>query len=150
MNRRVLIFDDDQAIRKILWLLFDSLGYEVFTFPHPGVCPLSNEQICACPEGQACSDIIISDLQMPFKNGLDFVAEQIKKGCRCKNIALMSGTFTQTQLDKAENLGIKVFRKPFRFGDVKKWVDRIENELDPGRKLADWYSPAIQKKKNKP
>lgn len=150
MSRRVLVFDDDPAIRKILWLLFDNLGYEIFTFPHPGLCPLSDQEICLCPEGQACSDIIISDVEMPVMNGLDFVADQIKKGCRCKNIALMSGDFSQAHLDKASDLGIKVFRKPFRFADVKKWVEHIEKEFDPERRLANWYLSRPQKPKRMP
>ena len=41
MSYRALIFDDQKEIRQMLWALFDSRGYEVFTFPHPGLCPLA-------------------------------------------------------------------------------------------------------------
>lgn len=32
MNYRALIFDDEKSIRQMLWLLFDSRGYEVFSW----------------------------------------------------------------------------------------------------------------------
>jgi len=103
MNYRVLIFDDQKEIRQLLWSLFDDRGYEVFTFPHPALCPLSEENQCPCPKEQTCSDLIISDVDMPFKNGLDFIEEQIKKGCKCENIALMSGALTSEHLTKAKS-----------------------------------------------
>jgi CheY-like chemotaxis protein len=94
MNYRVFIFDDQKDIRQVLCSLFDRRGYEVFAFPHPGTCPLSEEEICPCPIEQTCTDVILSDVNMPIKNGLDFWEAQIQKGCRCKHFALMSGDFT--------------------------------------------------------
>jgi DNA-binding NtrC family response regulator len=144
MSFRALIFEDDRALRQILWMMFDSRGYEVFSFPSPVSCPLSEEKICPCPEEQSCSDLIISDIQMPFMNGLDFIATQIEKGCRCSHIALMSGNFTAAYVAKAKSLGLTTFAKPFTFTDIKKWLDQIEKDIDPNRKLADWYLNRIQ------
>ena len=138
MNYRVLIFDDQKVIRQVLWSLFDDRGYEVFTFPHPGLCQLSEVNHCPCPEGQACSDVIISDVEMPFKNGMDFIEEQINKGCRCKNIALMSGAFKNKHIAKAKSLGLTLFKKPFRLADINNWLDQIEKNIDPERNLAVW------------
>jgi len=148
MNYRVLIFDDQQIIRQLLWSLFDNRGYEVFTFPNPAICPLSEEDHCPCLKEQACSDVIISDVEMPFKNGLDFIEEQINKGCRCKNIALMSGAFTNEHLVKAKSLGITIFEKPFQLVDINNWLDRIEKNIDPERRLADWFLGRIQDEKD--
>ena len=145
MKLRALIFDDHQEIRQFLWAVFDSRGYEVFTFPHPAICPLSGENPCPCPKEQSCSDIIISDVEMPFKNGLDFIEEQISKGCRCKNIALMSGAFTNEHFAKLKSSGIMYFKKPFKLDDLEIWLDRIEKNIDPERKLADWYLKKIPK-----
>ena len=112
MSYRVLIFDDDQNIRKLMWTLFDSRGYEVFTFPHPGSCPLNHVDNCLCSEGESCSDVIISNLEMPNLNGLDFIEKQVKKGCRCSNIALMSGNITDAQTVRAQSLESQIFNKP--------------------------------------
>ena len=139
MNYRALIFDDEEEIRKMLWSLFDNRGYEVFTFPNPALCPLSEEEVCPCVDGQACSDIILSDVNMPIKNGLDFLEEQIKKGCRCKHIALMSGAFRDDSVSKAKSLGIKIFKKPFKIAEINNWLDQIEKDIDSERKLSDWF-----------
>lgn len=139
MNYRALIFDDDKDIRKVLWLIFDNRGYEVFTFPHPATCPLSTKDICPCEEQQSCADVIISDIDMPVINGVDFIEEQINKGCRCENLALMSGDFTQEHISRAKVMGIKTFNKPFTLSEINDWLDNVEKKIDPNRKLADWY-----------
>ncbi len=139
MKYRVLIFDDEKTIRQMLWSLFDNRGYEVFTFPNPSSCPISEEKVCPCRDKQTCSDIILSDVNMPIKNGLDFLEEQIKKGCRCKHIALMSGAFTDESVSKAKSLGIKIFKKPFKITEIINWLDQVERDIDPERNLSDWF-----------
>ena len=139
MNSRALIFDDMKEIRKILRKLFDKRGYEVFTFPNPALCPLSELEVCPCSSEEACADVILSDLNMPIKKGTNFLEEQIKKGCRSKHYALMSGDFTDGDVSKAKSLGIKLFKKPFKLKEVINWLDQIENDIDPKRKLSDWY-----------
>jgi CheY-like chemotaxis protein len=147
MNYRALVFDDEPAIRKILWMLLDSRGYEVFTFPHPGLCPLSQSDNCPCPKDQACSDVILSDVDMPVKNGFEFIEEQIKKGCRCSHIALMSGSFIKEHFDRADALGITIFSKPFRLSEIEHWLDQIEKDIVPKRKLTDWFLNKISQDK---
>lgn len=139
MRNRVLIFDDEKEIREVLRSLFNIRKYEVFTFPHPDACSLSKEKVCPCPEGQACSDIILSDLKMPFKNGLDFIKEQLKKGCKCKHIALMSGYFTDEDVSYANLKGLKIFKKPFHLSEIINWLNKVEKDIDPKRKLSDLF-----------
>jgi len=136
---RVLIFDDDAIIRKILWQYFDNRKYEVLTFPHPKSCALCDIQSCDCPIQEACADIIISDLNMPFMKGLDFLELQITKGCKAKHLALMSGDLTATDADRAVQHGIKLFEKPFVFKELDEWVKVVEEEIPAERRLADWY-----------
>lgn len=137
---RILIFDDDKVIRKILWEYFDSLDYEVFTFPHPKSCALCDIYSCHCPAMEACSDIILTDLNMPFVKGLDFLEQQIKKGCKVKHLALMSGDLTEDDSERAKTLGIKLFEKPFRFTELYDWVEIVQKEIPENRRLTDWES----------
>lgn len=139
MSYRTCIFDDEKDIRQVLWSFFDSRGYEVLTFPYPASCPLSEEKVCPCPRGQVCSDVIVSDLNMPIKNGLEFLEEQIKKGCKCKHMALMSGYFTDEDLSKANLLGLKIFKKPINLSELINWLDQVEKDVDPKRKLSDFF-----------
>lgn len=139
MRPRVLIFDDDPLIRQLLWAVCDRRGYEVFTFPDPGLCPLHTTDSCPCETGRSCSDIIISDLKMPNVMGLDFVEELIGKGCRCRNVALMSGSWSDDEFHRAQRLGCKVFAKPFHVSQIIEWLDAVEGRLVPSRKLDDWH-----------
>ena len=105
----------------------------------PVYAPLSEEEVCPCAEGQACSDIILSDVNMLIKDGLRFIEEQIEKGCRCNRIALMSGAFSDESVSKANSLGIKTFEKPFKISEMISWLDQIEKDVEPKRKLSDWF-----------
>ena len=135
---RVLVFDDDDVIRKLLWEYFDRRRYEVFTFPHPESCALCKIHSCTCPTRAACADIIISDLNMPFVRGLDFLEQQIDKGCKVKNLALMSGDLTEEDSDRAKTLGIMLFVKPFSLALLDGWVRTVEKGIPENRLLADW------------
>ena len=143
MKYRALIFDDMKEIRKILWKLFDNRGYEVLTFSHPALCPLSEKEVCPCSSEETCADVILSDVNMPIKKGIDFLEEQIKKGCRCKHFALMSGEFSEEDVSKAKSLGIKIFEKPFKLAQIINWLDQIEKDTDQKRKLSDWFLKRI-------
>jgi DNA-binding response OmpR family regulator len=148
MSYRALIFDDEKEIRNILWILFDDRGYQVFTFPHPGICPLSEEKICPCSSDEMCSDVILSDLNMPVKKGIDFLEEQIKKGCKCKHFALMSGDFSDEDVSRAKSFGVHIFKKPFNIEEITNWLDQIERDFNPKRRLSDWFlnkMPEIQR-----
>jgi DNA-binding response OmpR family regulator len=139
MNYRALIFDDHEETRQMLWSFFDERGYEVFTFPHPAICPLNQKEVCPCPIKQSCADVILSDLNMPIKTGLLFFEEQIKKGCRCKHFALMSGAFSEDDISKGKSLGIKILKKPLEITELMDWLDQIEKHIDPKRKLSRWF-----------
>ena len=136
---RILIFDDSAEIRSLLYDVFNKRGYEVFSFPNPAACPISHEKICPCPTGEACSDFILSDLNMPVQRGIDFLEEQIRKGCQCNNMALMSGDFTENDVLRAKSIGLKLLRKPFNITEVFEWIKGIEKTIDPDRKLTDWF-----------
>ena len=136
---RILIFDDSEEIRSLLYDFFNKRGYEVFSFPNPAACPISHEKICPCPTGVACSDFILSDLNMPVQQGIDFLEEQIRKGCQCKNMALMSGDFTENDVVRAKSIGLMLLRKPFGITEILEWIESIEKTIDPDRKLSDWF-----------
>lgn len=139
MRIRVFVFDDNENLRSMLWHLLDSRGYEVFTFPDPGLCPLHLATGCPCPEDQACGDIIISDVNMPNVSGLEFVENQMKKGCKVKNVALMSGAWSDSDFQYAQRLGCQPLHKPFTTDEINKWLDECEKRINPKRVLSDWF-----------
>ena len=136
---RILKFNDSEQIRSLLYDFFNKRGYEVFSFPNPGVCPISHEKICPCPTGESCSDFILSDLNMPVQQGIDFLEGQIRKGCKCKNMTLMSGDFTENDVLRAKSIGLMLLRKPFGITEILEWIESIEKTINPDRKLSDWF-----------
>jgi CheY-like chemotaxis protein len=139
MRRRAVVFDDEPLMRQLLWAVFDRRGYEVFTFPDPGVCPLHVTERCPCPEDTLCADIVISDLQMPNVNGLDFLEALMGKGCRKPQFAMTSGAWTEAEVERARQLGCKVFLKPFHISDIIQWLEEVEPLIVPDRQLLNWY-----------
>ena len=139
MRLRVLIFDDDPLIRKLLWTVCDQRGCEVFTFPEPGLCPLPGGDRCRCSAKKPCTDIILSDLNMPGVKGLDFVEGLLERGCLCRHIGLMSSQWSEQDIARAFRLGCTLLQKPFDVGRIESWLDEVERSLSPSRELADWH-----------
>lgn len=133
MKVRAIVFEDDEHARSTLWHLLDRRGYEVFTFPHPGLCPLFRSDACL----HACADILISDVEMPVSTGLEFVDSQVRKGCKVRNVALMSGAWSNADLQYAWRLGVRTFEKPLDLDQLNGWLDECEKNIDPDRVLAD-------------
>jgi CheY-like chemotaxis protein len=138
VRRRAVIFDDDSLIRYALWDLFDGRGYEVFTFPEPGLCPLHVLLQCPCPTGTSCADLILSDVNMHAANGIDYIEQLIQKGCRQRHFALMSGHFFKDDLARGSELGCKLFTKPLDMDQVKDWIEEVERSIPLERVLFDW------------
>jgi DNA-binding response OmpR family regulator len=133
-----VIFDDEDLFRRALWIFFDQRGYEVFTFPYPDVCPLHVASECPCPVGTSCSDIIISDVHMLGRSGIDFIEKLIEKGCNQKHFAVMSGAFTNEDRARASRLGCALFEKPADMEALRAWVEAVERTIPVERVLFDW------------
>ena len=108
-------------------------GYDVVSFSDPSDCPLLRSEACY----HACADILISDLSMPNMTGLQFIENQIRKGCRIQNLALMSAAWTNEEQEHAKRIGCHIFSKPFRFDELSVWLDDCESRINPSRVLTD-------------
>lgn len=138
MRKRAVIFDDERLFRVFLWDFFDRRNYEVLTFPEPGVCPLHVHPQCPCPDGTVCSDVVISDVNMFGKNGIDYIEELMRKGCKQQHFALMSGCFSDADRERAARLGCGLFDKPLEIDALTTWVESVEKMISPERRLFDW------------
>ena len=133
---RVILLDDNESVRNVLTEILEERGYEVFPYSDPGICPLQLERACLCHKGQACADVIISDVDMPSMTGLEFIENQKMKHCKVRHVGLISGGWTEERLSRAHDLGCKTFEKPFpfnqffkSFGFVKHLFDREEMNI---------------------
>ncbi len=140
MKYRTILCEDNEHVRELLNYMFKERGHEVFSFEDPGDCPLSSLTECNCNHTNPCFDIIISDVSMPKVNGLEFVENLRKKGCRIKNIALVSGYWIEKDISRAEEIGCTVFHKPLYPEELFEWVATCEKDIDPQRVLSE-FSP---------
>ena len=123
MKPRVIIFEDDASLRSTLEIILQELGFDALTFPDSGRCPHRASGDNNCPLNHACSDIIISDVNMPTETGLEFIKERIDHGCKIKCRALMSAEWSDTDLHKTQEFGCRIFQKPFNLDDLVRWLN---------------------------
>jgi YesN/AraC family two-component response regulator len=119
-------------------------GHEVFTFPTPAKCPHYESPECFCPETEACTDFIITDVEMSEVSGLDFVEKQKRRNCKCQNYAVMSGTWTDEQMALTHGLGCFILEKPFEIKTLIMWLETCEMKIDPERKLNNWFQEKLR------
>ena len=110
---RILIIDDEIAIRRPLQILLERAGYEVDSAAN-GREALRRWRECP-------GDLVITDIHMPEKNGLETIFElrQIAPHAR---ILAMSGSDLTDRIDVLGNaavLGaIRTISKPFRLEEM--------------------------------
>jgi len=140
MKPRIIILEDDENARTAISILLQRKGYEVITAPDPSLCPVySNPESC-CPHDQACGDFLLTDNRMPQMTGLEFIEFQTRKGCKgiIVNKAVMSGSWTEEELEKAEQLGCKTFTKPLNFEELDSWLAQQRDQIPADRKLVSF------------
>jgi CheY-like chemotaxis protein len=119
----VLILDDDSFVLSMLQTALVKRGHNVVIYKNPDQCPLYCSLSCPCTLFQnGCPDVILSDVNMPNVNGVKLVEELKRKNCKCTKIGLMSGDWTEADLQKAARWDVVVFFKPFELTPVLLWV----------------------------
>lgn len=128
---RAAVIDDEPAIRALLCDVLRRRGYEVTSFSDPFArsCFRSGDLACPMPRGQPCVDVMLTDLEMPGHNGLNYVEAQLRHDCKCSHIALITGSGTEADFDRARRLGIKTFLKPLRVKELEAWLGEVEVAL---------------------
>ncbi len=123
---RILIIEDDASVRKLLVTFLGRAGYvvEEATDGREGIHKNTNTP----------ADLIITDLIMPGKEGLETIVELRSEFPELKIIAISGGIASSDEnyLNAAELCGAsKVFSKPF---DNKKLLEAVEVLLNEGQK----------------
>jgi CheY-like chemotaxis protein len=110
---RILIIDDEAELRLILREALEYIGYEVV---EAGNGDEGLQHYRAAPP-----DLIITDMVMPGKGGLETIDELRRADPHVKIIAISGGNRIGhlDALDIAKQLGAQwVFRKPFQLPDM--------------------------------
>ncbi len=122
---RILVVDDDQAIRATVALLLHAVGHEVVAASdgRDGIAKCESEQF----------DLLIVDIFMPGVDGLETI-QRVHRQKPDLPIIVMSGLNFRSAstppdfLTMATKLGAaRALRKPFRPGELREAVDGCLN-----------------------
>jgi len=134
-RKRAIILDDECGIRCLVGFILSSSGYSVTAysspaegaiFSHPDECPMASGHGELFDESPSCAELIITDIDMPFISGIEFVRKIRCVGCQVRHVAIMSGKWTKEMMLEAEALGCKTFIKPFGARELQDWVSSFE------------------------
>jgi DNA-binding NtrC family response regulator len=117
--RRILIVDDDASIRRTLHLLLSRAGYEVMQ-ASDGL-----EALRLWRHGGG--DLVITDLHMPEKDGIQTIIELLSHSPGTRIIAMSGGGQTKRLdlLGNASLLGsVLTIEKPFTLTEMLATVDQ--------------------------
>ena len=119
---RILIIDDDYSIRKILRLLLEREGYDVFEAPDGDVGLKIQEAESV--------DLVITDIFMPEKEGLETILEFKTGLIDIKIIAISGGGLRGTDpnlvLGIAKEMGAdRILNKPISVKNLLETVSEI-------------------------
>lgn len=117
LEKRVVVVDDDESIRKTFFLLLSD-KYNVY------LARDAREALARFEKAQV--DMIIADLRLPQKNGLQMIFDFRQSGYRGR-IILISACADQVRPEDLEKLGVdRLFIKPL---DLKLLTETIDSLL---------------------
>ena len=117
LRRRVLVVDDESAIREVLATFLEQYEFAVHTVPDgtSALALLQSEPV----------DVILVDLQMPGISGLE-MAFEVHKTNPYIPMALITGTPMAIQQATLTQAGLsRVFAKPFDLEALVAWLQAL-------------------------
>ena len=127
---QILIVDDEERVRDLLAKNISKLPLEV------EVAAVASDGREALELAiQLKPDIVITDIAMPFLNGLELIRKMRENGIESKNL-IISGYDEFDYARQAIALGVQNYLlKPFLPKDIKNELEKIIRELDSQRVL---------------
>ncbi len=114
----ILVIDDEESIRGLIRAVMEKAGYTVLEAGDgdTGLEMSRSHHV----------DLIITDLIMPGKEGIETISELRKEQPHLKIIAISGAVDSATYLHMADHLGAdETFGKPFHVNDMVETVGRL-------------------------
>jgi CheY-like chemotaxis protein len=125
---RILIVDDDTAVRRAFKRVLERDGHDVREAEH------GKEGLRLL--GESSADLVIADLFMPVMDGLEFISKLQKQFPRSKVLAVSGSTYRRQPkfLDIARRMeGVRTLEKPVENEDLLSAVNGLlAEEPDDG------------------
>ncbi|MDL1893035.1 response regulator [Sphingobacteriales bacterium CHB3] len=119
-KRRILVVDDEDALRTVLSAELNSEGYEVGTAAD-GMEALDELQ-------KGAYDLVLLDIKMPNMNGFE-VLKVIKERHAGTKVIMLTGFADLKNAIESKKLGAEDFvSKPYDLVDLLTTIDRVMSE----------------------
>jgi CheY-like chemotaxis protein len=121
----ILIVDDEDLVRRVVRQILEHAGHQIFE--------ATNGYEALDVFGKIKPDLVITDIIMPRKEGVETIAELIQQNPRLKIIAMSGGGRTRdlNYLEIAKKLGADtVLAKPFRPHELLEAVTNTLGRAD--------------------
>ena len=120
---KILVIDDEEQLRDLLKKMLTRDGHQVF-MAHDGEEGVRSFY-------QFKPDLIITDITMPNKDGIEVIMELLNANPELPIIAISGGRWAITagfNLDSAEMLGVKgILQKPFTHQQLQDVIQETLN-----------------------
>lgn len=118
VGRRVVLAEDDSAMREMLAVVLSEAGYQVTTVADGAELARFLRE----PAPGTHLDLIVTDVNMPGGSGLDVIDQLRRDGDDTPVIVVTA--FPQEDIRKrARELGIRLLAKPFELETLRAAVD---------------------------
>jgi FixJ family two-component response regulator len=104
-GRKVIVVDDDETIREVLTVVFDSDGFEVESFADASSFLMQNGE-----DPPAC---VLLDVLMPGRSGLDVLKELNRRGSTAPVIMISGSADIPMAVDAIRHGALDFIEKPF-------------------------------------
>lgn len=123
---RILLIDDDEALREVLAMSLTSDGHEVVSASD------GREGVELLQQGQF--DLVITDLIMPGQEGIETITILRQDYPTLPVIAISGGLpNSELYLQIAQKIGAKrILAKPFALSDMRSAIIEVLGPRDPG------------------
>ena len=121
MNK-VLVVEDDRAIREMCTVILEGENYTVLKADN-------GKEATKVLDEESDIDLIITDIIMPEKEGIQFIREVKRTYPDIKILAISGGGAIDAKqyLELAQNLGAdSILEKPFDDQDLLKAIDKLK------------------------
>lgn len=113
-DKHILLIEDDRVFGKAMGWLLRRIGYRVT------VADSGSEGVCSYRQDRA--DLVIADLALGDRDGLEVIETLKKDDPTLKFIAISGGR--AAELGQAARMGaVRTFRKPFRTEEILEAID---------------------------
>jgi DNA-binding response OmpR family regulator len=118
---QILIVDDDDQFRRMLRRMLESEGYAVSEAAN-GVTGLKSFL-------EAPVDLVITDIIMPKKEGVETMMEIMEADSKVKFIVVSGGSWygSEAELEMVRSLGARTLKKPFRREEILHVVKQLQS-----------------------